>query len=184
MRPLTETAQSIGWLLGLITALWWMGDVILERAANDDLGFGAVHDPWPSDLALVLTASERGEAQALVAEELRQADAAGFVRPRGIALRASGALTHGDAGIELLAASAMLAASPARYHHARSLVDLGAALRRGGRATDAREPLRVGLELAFARGADRLLARARAELLATGARPRRATGARPRRIVR
>ena len=37
LRPLAETSQSIGWLLGLITALWWMGDVILERAANDDL---------------------------------------------------------------------------------------------------------------------------------------------------
>ena len=128
LRPLAETSQSIGWLLGLITALWWMGDVILERAANDDLadliasfevppgfeavapgawalvvrgrvralrgrrdeavedlraagavfaglGFGATHDPWRSDLALVLPGSEREQAQALVAEELRQAEA-------------------------------------------------------------------------------------------------------------
>ena len=227
MRSLAETAQSIGWVLGLITALWWMGDVILERAANDDfadlldafevppgfesvapgawalvvrgrvrglrgrrdeaaedlraagavfdgLGFGALHDPWRSDLALVLPPAEREEAQALVAEELRQAEATGFARPRAVALRASGLLTGGEAGIELLEESAMLlAASPARYHHARTQVDLGAALRRGGRVTDARESLRAGMELAFACGADRLLARAREELLAAGARPRR-----------
>ena len=227
IRPLAETSQSIGWVLGLITALWWMGDVLLERAANDDLadlldafevppgfeavapgawalvvrgrvralrgrreeaaedlraagavfdglGFGAMHDPWRSDLALVLPASERDEAQALVAEELRQAEATGFARQQGDALRASGLLAGGDAGIELLEASAMLlAASPARYHHARAQVDRGAALRRSGRVTDAREALRAGMELAFACGADRLVARAREELVAAGARPRR-----------
>ena len=110
----------------------------------------------------------------LVAEELRQAEATGFARPRAVALRASGLLTGGDAGIELLQESAMLLTeSPARYHDARVQVDLGAALRRSGRVTDAREPLRAGMELSFACGADRLLARARDELLATGARPRR-----------
>ena len=227
LRPLAETSQSIGWLLGLITALWWMGDVIVERTANDDLadlldsfevppgfeavapgawalvvrgrvralrgrraeaaddlraagavfdglGFGALHDPWRSDLALVLPSSEREEALALVAEELRQAEATRFVRPQADALRASGLLTGGDAGIELLEESAtLLAASPARYHHARAQVDHGAALRRSGRVTDAREALRAGMELAFGCGADRLLARARDELLAAGARPRR-----------
>jgi DNA-binding CsgD family transcriptional regulator len=227
LRPLAETSQSIGWLLGLITALWWMGDVIVERAANDDLadlldsfevppgfeavapgawalvvrgrvralrgrraeaeedlraagsvfdglGFGAMHDPWRSDLALVLPSSEREEARALVAEELRQAEATRFVRPKADALRASGLLTGGDAGIELLEESAtLLSASPARYHHARAQVDLGAALRRSGRVTDAREALRAGMELAFGCGADRLVARARDELLAAGARPRR-----------
>jgi DNA-binding CsgD family transcriptional regulator len=227
MRPLAETSQANGWVLGLITALWWMGDVLLERAANDDLadlldafevppgfeavapgawalvvrgrvralrgrqeeaaedlraagavfdglGFGPMHDPWRSDLALVLPASEREEAQALVAEELRQAEATGFTRPHGDALRASGLLSGGDAGIELLEESArLLAASPARYHHARAQVDRGAALRRSGRVTDAREALRAGMELAFACGADRLVARAREELVAAGARPRR-----------
>jgi DNA-binding CsgD family transcriptional regulator len=227
LRPLAETSQSIGWLLGLITALWWMGDVILERVANDDLadlldsfevppgfeavapgawallvrgrvralrgrwgeavedlraagavfdglGFGVMHDPWRSDLALVLPSSEREEAQALVSEELRQAETTGFARPHAVALRASGLLTGGDVGIELLEQSAkLLAASPARYQYARAQVDLGAALRRSGRVTDAREPLRTGMELSFACGAERLLTRARDELLAAGARPRR-----------
>jgi DNA-binding CsgD family transcriptional regulator len=58
--------------------------------------------------------------------------------------------------------------------HARSLVDLGAALRRQNQRADAREPLRTGLDLATRCGAAPLAERARQELLACGARPRRA----------
>jgi len=47
------------------------------------------------------------------------------------------------------------------------------ALRRAGRRTDAREPLRRGLDLAAACAASALAARASEELLAAGARPRR-----------
>lgn len=65
----------------------------------------------------------------------------------------------------------MLAESPARVEHARTLVDLGAALRRDQRRTQAREPLRLGLDIAAA-GADGLAARARDELAASGAKPR------------
>jgi DNA-binding CsgD family transcriptional regulator len=56
---------------------------------------------------------------------------------------------------------------------ARALVDLGVALRRARRPSDARLPLREGLELAVRCGAAVLAQRARDELLAAGARPRR-----------
>ena len=67
----------------------------------------------------------------------------------------------------------MLEPSQARLEHARALVELGAALRRGNRRSESREPLRRGLELATDCGAAPLAERAETELLATGARPRR-----------
>ena len=51
--------------------------------------------------------------------------------------------------------------------------DLGAALRRARRPTDAREPLREALDAAVRIGATTLSGAAREELLASGARPRR-----------
>jgi DNA-binding CsgD family transcriptional regulator len=56
---------------------------------------------------------------------------------------------------------------------ARTLVDLGAALRRQRQPTAAREPLRRALDLARACGARPLAERAEHELRAAGARPRR-----------
>jgi hypothetical protein len=53
--------------------------------------------------------------------------------------------------------------------HARTLVELGAAIRRAGDRSDAREPLHAGMELAHACGATPLVTRAREELVATGA---------------
>jgi DNA-binding CsgD family transcriptional regulator len=55
----------------------------------------------------------------------------------------------------------------------KALVDLGAALRRANKRTEAREQLRLGLELAHKLGASGLAERAQTELAATGARPRR-----------
>jgi DNA-binding CsgD family transcriptional regulator len=66
-----------------------------------------------------------------------------------------------------------LAASPARLEHARALVDLGAALRRGGRRREARATLAEGLDAAHVCGGHRLAERARDELRAAGARPHR-----------
>jgi DNA-binding NarL/FixJ family response regulator len=63
--------------------------------------------------------------------------------------------------------------SPAAVERARTLIDLGAALRRRGRRTDAREPLRQGVELARACQAVALAERGHEELIAAGARPRR-----------
>jgi DNA-binding NarL/FixJ family response regulator len=55
---------------------------------------------------------------------------------------------------------------------------LGAALRQAGRSKDAREPLRIAVDLAHRSGAWALERQALSELRATGARPRRrlATG--------
>lgn len=62
--------------------------------------------------------------------------------------------------------------SPAAYELARSLVALGAALRRTERAAEAAEHLYRGLEAAQDCGADALVEVARAELAAAGLRPR------------
>jgi hypothetical protein len=59
---------------------------------------------------------------------------------------------------------AVLALSPARSEQARSSVELGAALRRGNRRREAREPLVSGLQLAHACGARRLREQADQEL--------------------
>lgn len=81
---------------------------------------------------------------------------------------------RGERAIELLTqASDVLARSSWRWEHAEALADLGAALRRANRRTDAREPLRQALELAARIEAVALAERAREELIATGARPRR-----------
>jgi DNA-binding CsgD family transcriptional regulator len=63
--------------------------------------------------------------------------------------------------------------SPALLERAHSLAEFGAALRRSGERTVARDPLARALELAPRCGARPLAARARDELKATGARPRR-----------
>jgi DNA-binding NarL/FixJ family response regulator len=60
-----------------------------------------------------------------------------------------------------------------RLELAYSLTELGAALRRAGARTAAREPLRRALDLAARCGATPLSERAREEALAAGARPRR-----------
>jgi DNA-binding NarL/FixJ family response regulator len=66
----------------------------------------------------------------------------------------------------------VLEGSRARHELAKALADLGAALRRDRRPSDAREPLRRALELADACGADGLVEHVRSELYASGARPR------------
>jgi DNA-binding CsgD family transcriptional regulator len=93
--------------------------------------------------------------------------------PHGVALRAAGILDGGEDGIERLRESAsLLEGSEARLEHARSLVELGAALGRRGRRREARNELTSGMDLAHCR-APHLVDRARDELHAAGARPRR-----------
>ena len=71
-------------------------------------------------------------------------------------------------------AVAALERSPLRVELARGLIELGAALRRLGKRSESREPLRRGLDIAHSSGARLLEQQARQELLASGARPRRA----------
>jgi DNA-binding CsgD family transcriptional regulator len=66
----------------------------------------------------------------------------------------------------------VLDGSQAELERARTLSELGAALRRAGRRAEAREHLRGALDLARRCGADAVAERAHTELRATGARPR------------
>ena len=92
----------------------------------------------------------------------------------GQALAVSGLIRGGDEGLARLRHGVEhLERSPARRELARSLVELGAALRRRGERTAAREPLRRALDLASAGGLVAIAERAREELRVTGARIRR-----------
>jgi len=130
---------------------------------------------WRSQAALaLLQLGERGEARRLAAEELELARTWGAPRALGAALRAAGLVEGGQKGLALLEeAVEVLATSPARLEHAKARTELGAALRRANRRSEAREQLRQALELATHCGAAPLATRAESELLATGARPRR-----------
>lgn len=139
---------------------------------------GAGFWPWTSRAALALDRlGEQEQARALVQEELAAAEAFGAARPRGMALHAAALLERGAArvhGLEM--ACEVLASSPARLEHARAMVDLGAALVRGGRQAPGVARLEDGLRRAGRCGAAALVARARAELVAAGVTPRRAAG--------
>jgi class 3 adenylate cyclase/DNA-binding CsgD family transcriptional regulator len=133
-----------------------------------------VHD-WRAQLALAYhAAGRREEALSLAIDAVDRARVWGSPTSAGVALRALGLIEGGVSGEKLLReAVEVLADSQARLEHARALVDLGAALRRGNKRSDAREYLRQGLELAHKLGATALEERAQTELAATGARPRR-----------
>jgi DNA-binding CsgD family transcriptional regulator len=129
---------------------------------------------WRSTAALAAAATgDRVKALELVTDELELARQFGAPRAVGIALRARGLVSEpGERIASLREAVTVLRGSPARVEYARALVDLGAALRREQQRAQARDPLRLGLDLAIAAGADGLAARARDELAATGAKPR------------
>ena len=115
---------------------------------------------------------QHDEAVALAAEQLELARKGGTQVTLGIALR-----VHGAAAVrpeELAEAVGVLEATPARYELALALADQGACLRRAGRRTQAREPLRRALDLAERTGAAGLADAVRRDLVAAGARPRRA----------
>jgi DNA-binding CsgD family transcriptional regulator len=155
-----------------------------EEALADFLEVGVVTDslliqgsayvPWRSCAALALSRlSRQQEARELAREELDLSRGWGAPRTVGVSLRALGLVEGGAAGEQLLREAVdVLAPSQARLEHARALVDLGAALRRGNSRKEARELLREGVELAHACGANALVNRANEELAATGAHPR------------
>jgi DNA-binding CsgD family transcriptional regulator/Tfp pilus assembly protein PilF len=132
---------------------------------------------WPAHGSAALAYALLGEREAARAhadKALAQARGWGTPSTVSFALRAAGVAEGGAAGIALLRESArVVETSPARYEHARSLAELGSALRRAGHRRDAREPLRHALDLAHRCGARRLAGSVHEELLAAGARPRR-----------
>jgi DNA-binding CsgD family transcriptional regulator len=131
--------------------------------------------PWRLLKAEALALLDRhDEALAHAQTDLELARRFGAPGMVGIALRVLGTLER-EAGLEhLREAVAVLHDSSARLEHAKALAALGAALRRSGSRSEAREPLREALDLAERCGAEALAEQAREELSATGARPRRA----------
>jgi DNA-binding CsgD family transcriptional regulator/Tfp pilus assembly protein PilF len=130
---------------------------------------------WRAGAALAASRLGRlADADSLVREELSLAQGYGAPRALGAAWRTLGLVVGDSRAIEPLRESvAVLEASEARLEHARTLVDLGAALRRLGHRREARSPLREGLDLAHRCGASALADRALTDLQAAGARPRR-----------
>lgn len=131
---------------------------------------------WRAVAAEALLAHGRAdEAAAIAAAEAQLLRPWGAPGPLARSLRLLGLATGGSEGIELLReAVAVSGGSPWLLEHATSQVELGAALRRANRRSEAREQLQIGLELAQRCGALGLTERAMTELRATGARPRRA----------
>ncbi len=142
-----------------------------ERAAIDNPAISA----WRAEAGTTLAALGQGdEGRRLVAEHLDLARRFGEARTLGIALRAAAGLAEPDERVALLdEATELLERSPAQLETAKTLVELGAALRGVDRRNDARRALRRGAHLASLCGADGLVERASDELRAAGGRPRR-----------
>lgn len=129
--------------------------------------------PWQLHLALAEARETPERARETVRQAVVRARQYGAPSAIGQALRVTAEVTGGDDGVKLLEESVdWLERSPAAYELARSLVALGAALRRTGRTREAAPYLYRGLEAAQSCGADGLGTDARAELAAAGLRPR------------
>lgn len=150
-------------------------DLLLLGEGLENLGFlNPAISPWRQEAAPALTALERtGEARDLVEVAEERARSFGAAHSIGIVLRARAMTEPRQRQIRTLEESAIcLEESGPPHELARTLVELGAALRRDGRRSDSREPLRRALELAHLAGARGTEARAREELAAAGSRPR------------
>lgn len=156
----------------------------LEGAAGDLLALGEALEsfrlfnpalsPWRQEATSALAALGRtAEAAELISVGEERAQRFGAPHVIGTMLRARAALEPRKRQIETLRRSVeTLETSGPPNELARSLIELGAALRRDGQRSDARDPLRRGLELASRCGAGGLEEQAREELAAAGARLR------------
>lgn len=151
-------------------ALAQVGDYRSRLRGIDNPAWG----PWRSLQALALDGlGQHEEAAAMLEQELVVARHWGAPGALGRVLRLLGTLRRDD-GIALLQEAVRVTDGPAvRLEHGKALVALGSTLRRAGRRSDAREPLRRGLDITSARGARAGAEYARSELAASGARPRR-----------
>ena len=155
------------------------GAALTDARAAGNLMSATISNPgccgWRSVAALALAALGRdAEARAMVQDELADARRFGIPDAEGASLRTLGVISGGAGGVEALRASvAVLELAEGRLEHARSLLELGAALRRAGERAEARGVLREALDAASRAGASGLADRAHEELVAAGARPRR-----------
>jgi DNA-binding NarL/FixJ family response regulator len=150
----------------------------LRAAAERWDRLGVVHPGvagWRVEIAAVLVESgDSAGARRYAEEHLALAERVGLPAPRAGGLRARALTADRDEAVTLLRrAVALVDRSPFRLEHVRSLVELGAALRRANRRAAAGEHLRHALDLAARGGMRRLAERARRELHVLGARPRR-----------
>ena len=154
-------------------------EALKDARAAGNLMSATISNPgccgWRSSAALALAALGRDrEARAMVEQELADARRFGIPDAEGTALRTLGLVLGGAAGLEALRASvATLEDAEGRLEHARSVLELGAALRRAGQRAEARDVLREALDATARLGATGLADRAHEELVAAGARPRR-----------
>ena len=152
---------------------------LTDARAAGDLTSAMIRNPgccgWRSVAALSLAALDRGaEARALAEDELADARRFAVSDAEGASLRTLGLVAGGAEGLDALRASvATLELAEGRLEHARSVLELGAALRRAGERAEAREVLRQALDATARAGASGLADRAYEELVAAGARPRR-----------
>ncbi|KKZ75463.1 ATP-binding protein [Streptomyces showdoensis] len=129
--------------------------------------------PWQLHLALAEACETPARARETALAAVARARQYGAPSAIGQALRVTAEVSADTDRVKLLEESVdWLERSPAAYELARSLVALGAALRRAGRTAEAAEHLYRGLETAQSCGADGLVDDARAELAAAGLRPR------------
>ena len=149
-------------------------DDLLEFGRRDELWGGAnpLASRWRSLACPALAATgDAAGARRLAALDLERARRWGAASGVGIALRAGALLEGGDECIaRLREAVDVLRDSLARLEHARTLVELGAALRRANRRVDARGVLHEALTLARQCNAVALAERARTETRAAGGR--------------
>lgn len=152
--------------------------VEFEAAAEFGERF-SIRNPGPPawrrwQVAALVQHGDLKDARRIAAEAVEIAEAWGARWPLATALWAAGLAEPGRAGIALLRrAEVMLHGNEARLEAARVLVDLGAALRRHGSLTEARQTLSRAADLAHRLGATALRSRAVSELHAAGSRPRR-----------
>jgi ATP/maltotriose-dependent transcriptional regulator MalT len=147
---------------------------MLEFGRRDELWGGAnpLASRWRSHTALaLLTLGDARTARRLAAEDVERARRWGLPGGIGAALRTAALAEGGDGLVEKLREAASVhEQSPARLEHARTLTELGAALRRSNSRAEARGVLKPALELAESCGARAVAERARTELRAAGGR--------------
>jgi DNA-binding CsgD family transcriptional regulator len=131
--------------------------------------------PWRTTAAgAALALDERDRAVAFAREAAERAERTQVLHQRIRTQRLMALCEDGPERIALLSGAAALGQNaPPRLEMIKTLVELGATLRRANQRAAAREPLQQAADMAWAGGATALHVRARTELAATGARPRR-----------
>ena len=147
----------------------------LRDSRERDAGGEGAFDFWGAPYVRALALSgRRHEALEVAASERERWRRWGTPRAIGTILGAEGLAVGGADGIELLReAVGTLSGTQCRVDLARAQLDLGSALRRANRRSDARQPLKVALDLARRIGAGGIAEDATEELRAAGGRVRR-----------